>query len=243
MKILIRFDDIAENMNWHYMEKSEQLFDKHNIKPVLGVIPNNQDKELKTYPKKENFWEIVKKWQAKGWEISMHGYNHLYHSETYKNDYFKYGGKSEFFGETLMNQTNRIQKGLEIFKKNNIKVRSFFAPNHTYDTNTFIALKNSGIYEVIDGYGLKPYSKNKIVFIPQLFYKLFFVPFGLQTTQIHLNIMNDKEFNKFQFLIEKNYQNIVTYDEALNLLSDNLRDKFINKIIYYLLSLKRKISN
>ena len=243
MKILIRFDDIAENMNWHFMEKSEQLFDKYKIKPVLGVIPNNQDKELKSYPRRENFWKIVKKWQSKGWEISMHGYNHLYNSETYKNDYFKYGGKSEFFGETLVNQTNKIQKGLEIFKKNNIKVRSFFAPNHTYDSNTFIALKNSGIFEVIDGYGLKPYLKNEIVFIPQLFYKFFFFPFGLQTTQIHLNIMDDKEFDRLQFLIEKNYENIITYDEALSLLSNNLLDKFINKVIYCLLRLKRKISH
>ena len=70
-----------------------------------------------------------------------------------------------------------------------------------------------------------------------------FIPFGLQTTQIHLNIMNDKEFDKLQLLIEKNYQNIITYDKALSLLSDNLLDKFINKLIYYLLSLKRKISN
>ncbi len=243
MKILIRFDDIAENMNWHFMEKSEQLFDKYEIKPVLGVIPNNQDVELRSYPKKENFWKIVKNWQSKGWEISMHGYNHLYVTETNKNDYFKYGGKSEFFGESLVSQTNKIQKGLEIFKKNNIKVRSFFAPNHTYDANTFIALKNSGIYEVIDGYGLNPYLKNEIIFIPQLFYKIFFIPFGLQTTQIHLNIMNDKEFSKLQSLIEKNYQNIITYDEALNLLSNDLLNKLINKAIYYLLTLKRKISN
>ena len=243
MKILIRFDDIAENMNWHFMEKSEQLFDKYKIKPVLGVIPNNQDKELKSYPKKENFWEMVRIWQSKGWEISMHGYNHLYQSETNKNDYFKYGGKSEFYGETLIDQTNKIQKGLEIFKKNKVKIRSFFAPNHTYDSNTFEALKNSGIYQVVDGYGLKPYSKNKIIFVPQLFYKIFLIPFGLQTTQIHLNIMKDEDFNKLQSLIEKNYQNIITYDEALDLLSENLLDKFINKIIYYLLIFKRKISS
>ena len=243
MKILIRFDDIAENMNWHFMEKSEQLFDKYKIKPILGVIPNNQDKDLKSYPKKENFWEMVRIWQSKGWEISMHGYNHLYQSETNKNDYFKYGGKSEFYGETLIDQTNKIQKGLEIFKKNKVKIRSFFAPNHTYDSNTFEALKNSGIYQVIDGYGLKPYSKNKIIFVPQLFYRIFLIPFGLQTTQIHLNIMKDEDFNKLQSLIEKNYQNIITYDEALDLLSENLLDKFINKIIYYLLILKRKISS
>lgn len=243
MKILIRFDDIAENMNWRFMDKSEQLFDKYNIKPILGVIPNNQDKELKSYPKKENFWKIVKKWQSKGWEISMHGYNHLYHNETGHKDYFRYGGKSEFFGETLTDQKNKIQKGLEIFKQNKIKIRSFFAPNHTYDSNTFKALKSSGIHQVIDGYGLKPYLNNEIIFVPQLFYKIFFMPFGLQTTQIHLNIMGDKEFNKFQFLVEKNYRNIISYDEALNLLSERIFDKFINKIIYYLLILKRKISN
>ena len=75
MKILIRFDDIAENMNWHLMDKCEKLFDKYKIKPVLGVIPNNQDLELKSYQERK-FWQIVKTWQLKGWEISMHGYNH-----------------------------------------------------------------------------------------------------------------------------------------------------------------------
>ena len=41
--ILIRLDDIAENMNWDLMEKSELLFEKYGIKPILGVIPNNKD--------------------------------------------------------------------------------------------------------------------------------------------------------------------------------------------------------
>ena len=30
----------------------------------------------------------------------MHGCNHLYDKETNNKDYFNYGGKSEFFGET-----------------------------------------------------------------------------------------------------------------------------------------------
>ena len=36
--ILIRLDDIAENMNWELMDRSETLFNKFNIKPVIGVI-------------------------------------------------------------------------------------------------------------------------------------------------------------------------------------------------------------
>ena len=241
MKILLRFDDIAENMNWHLMDEFEELFDKHNIKPVMGVIPNNKDEDLKSFPKRENFWKIVKDWQSKGWEISMHGYNHLYLRDTNKKDYFNYGGKSEFYGESLAIQSQKIRLGLEIFHKNEIKIRSFFAPNHTYDYNTFIALKNSGIFEVIDGYGLKPYMENKIKFTPQLFHKLFFLPFGLQTTQIHLNKLNKKDFQNFKTFVEKKYKNIITYNEALSLLSDKIIDKTLNKFINFILILKRKI--
>ena len=53
--ILIRLDDIAENMNWDLMKKSELLFDKYAIKPVLGVIPDNKDNELLSYPKRNDF--------------------------------------------------------------------------------------------------------------------------------------------------------------------------------------------
>ena len=241
MKILIRFDDIAENMNWHLMAKCEKIFDELNIKPVMGVIPNNQDKDLLIYPKKENFWQIVKKWQLKGWEIAMHGYNHIYDNDTKKKDFFEYGGKSEFYGHSLNSQLKKIKKGLDIFKKNDIKIRTFFSPNHTYDFNTFKALKLSGINEVIDGYGLKPYLENNIKFIPQLFYKPFFLPFGLQTTQIHLNYWTENEFNKFSELIYKNKKKIISYDDALKLISKKSGDKLLNKIIKEVLILKRKI--
>ena len=52
-KFLIRLDDIAENMNWEMMDQTERLFDRFDVKPVLGVIPNNQDPELLLYPKKK----------------------------------------------------------------------------------------------------------------------------------------------------------------------------------------------
>ena len=58
--ILIRIDDIAENMNWEAMKKAENLFDKYSIKPVLGVIPNNKDDEFLSFPKKDNFWDQVR---------------------------------------------------------------------------------------------------------------------------------------------------------------------------------------
>ena len=35
--ILIRLDDIAENMNWDLMSKSELLFEKYKIKPISKI--------------------------------------------------------------------------------------------------------------------------------------------------------------------------------------------------------------
>ena len=65
--ILIRFDDIAPNMNWKMMDKCENLLNQYKIKPVLGVIPNNKDKDLLIYPKRDDFWNTVKKWKSNNW--------------------------------------------------------------------------------------------------------------------------------------------------------------------------------
>ena len=91
-----------------------------------------------------------------------------------------------------------------LFKRERLNIRSFFAPNHTYDENTFAAIKDAGIKNVIDGYGLMPYTQNGLNFFPQLFYKEILLPFGIQSTQIHLNYWNNDDFNKFEKFVEQN---------------------------------------
>ena len=237
--ILIRLDDIAENMNWDLMEKSEILFDKYKIKPVLGVIPDNQDKELLSYPRKNNFWDLVRNWEKKGWKIAMHGLTHVYDKDTNRKDYFGYGGRSEFWGHSLELQTERIKKGLRKFREEKIEIKSFFAPNHTYDLNTFNALKNSGINEVIDGYGLMPYLKNEIKFIPQLFYKVYALPFGVQATQIHLNYWKQNDFDNFEKFVENNQKKIISYEQTLKKINKSRGHRLINKLTEITLKTKR----
>ena len=238
--ILIRFDDIAPNMNWSMMEKCEVLLNKFNIKPILGVIPNNQDNELLNYPFKNNFWQIVKNWQSKNWCIAMHGYAHLYDSDTYKKDYFGYGGKSEFFGHSYDRQVLKIKQGLKIFSNNDIEIKTFFAPNHTYDLNTFKALKDCGIFQVIDGYGLSPHIFNEIKFIPQLFYNLYMLPYGIQSTQIHINDWTENNFQVFKKFIEKYHKKIINLEHALSV-NNNTLMKFLNILIKPTLKTIRKI--
>ena len=239
--ILIRLDDIAENMNWDLMKKSELLFEKYQIKPVLGVIPNNKDNDLLSYPKKNDFWEKVREWKNKGWEISMHGSTHVYDTNSKNKDYFGYGGGSEFCEHSLEIQMSKIKEGLKKFNEEKIRVRSFFAPNHTYDKNTFAALKNSGINEIIDGYGLMPYTENGIKFIPQLFYKVIALPFGIQSTQIHLNYWKQDDFDNFEKFIIRNSNKIITYDQAIKKINDNLFYKLINILTKKTVLIKRII--
>ena len=229
--LLIRMDDISENMNWALMDKCEKLFDKFKIKPLLGIIPINKDPELLKFPKNDRFWERVESWKNKGWEITMHGCNHLYTQKSDKKDIFNYGGNSEFYGLDYSMQLNKIKTGLEEFKKREIKVRSFFAPNHIYDSNTLKALKDSDIKIIIDGYGLFPYYKNEILFIPQLFYKEIFLPFGIQSTQMHINEWNDEAYKNFEIFVEKNYSKILNLNNIIEIANPNSLQNLTNYLV------------
>ena len=129
------------------------------------------------------------------------------------------------------------------FADEKIKIRTFFAPNHTYDENTFVALKSLGINEIIDGYGLMPYIENDIKFIPQLFYKVLVLPFGIQSTQIHLNYWKQKDFDIFEKFIIKNSNKIITYDQALKKINNNSFYKSIKNLSAIILKFKRIIKS
>ena len=230
-KLLIRIDDVAENMNWKYMDRCEKLFDENKIKPLLGVIPINQDVELLKFPKNEKFWSRVAEWQNKGWEITMHGCNHLYTQKSDKKDIFNYGGDSEFYGLDYSKQLSKIKTGLDEFKKRKINIRSFFAPNHIYDGNTLKALKESDIKIIIDGYGLFPFYKNEILFIPQLFFREILLPFGIQSTQMHINNWDEQYFKNFQRFIEKNRNKISNLENIVDLVNPNIVQNLINYLV------------
>lgn len=171
----------------------------------------------------------------------MHGLTHVYDKETNKKDFFEYGGRSEFYGHPLEVQIEKISKGLKIFRSEGIKIRSFFAPNHTYDLNTFKALKENNLTNIIDGYGFFPYEEHGIHFIPQLFYKEIMLPFGIQSTQVHLNYMDENNFTKFESFIVKNKKKIINFDEAINVLNNGVFSNLTRFVSKKILKIIRKL--
>ena len=86
-----------------------------------------------------------------------------------------------------------------------------------------------------------PYTKNDLNFIPQLFYKQILLPFGIQSTQIHLNYWSDNDFEKFRDFIEKNKSKIISFDQAISKINNNALYSSINFLVEKTLKLIRKI--
>ena len=86
-----------------------------------------------------------------------------------------------------------------------------------------------------------PYVENNITFIPQLFHKVMILPFGIQTTQIHVNTWSNSDFEKFEKFLKKNIKKIITYDEALKKVNNLFFYKIIKTITEKILRLKRAI--
>ena len=47
MKIAVRLDDITPDMDWQRFYAFKALLDKYQVKPLIGIVPDNRDENLK----------------------------------------------------------------------------------------------------------------------------------------------------------------------------------------------------
>ena len=162
--ILLRFDDICPTMDREQWSIAEQTLRKYNIKPLLGVIPDCMDPDLKIDSKQTDFWEWLKELQQDGYALAMHGYNHLYRTQT--RGMVNEGYKSEFAGLSYEEQYNMIIAGKELLHSHGIDTDIFFAPAHSYDKTTLKALSDAGFRYMSDGRSNKAYCFEQLICLP-----------------------------------------------------------------------------
>ncbi|AQQ54225.1 DUF2334 domain-containing protein [Planococcus lenghuensis] len=214
-KFLFRLDDIAPNMNWTNYEKLKEVFVYYGIKPLLGVIPDNQDLELKGHPGIDPviFWEEIRDRQKAGWEVAVHGYQHLY--ATNESGIIGLQARSEFAGLSYNQQLDKLKKATQIFRENKVEYITFMAPSHSFDSNTIRALRRVGICSVTDGFGLSAYRRNKMLFVPQLFAKPKKLPLGTYTFCLHLNTMTAEDIVQVERFLEENVADATTFSGVI----------------------------
>ncbi len=199
MRIAIRMDDITPDMDWDKFNKFKTILDRYGVKPLLGVVPDNQDPKLTLNEAHEDFWDYIKELQNDGWTIAMHGLNHLY--TTSKGGIFPLNHKSEFAGYSYDKQCEMISKGRELLATHGINTDIFMAPSHSYDVNTLKALKNNGFTKITDGFGYEPYERYGMTFYPISANRSSVLKSsrdGAVTFVVHTNTMKDKEFDYYE---------------------------------------------
>lgn len=236
---LIRLDDAAEWMNKKNWVRIEFLLDKYNIKPIVGVIPDIKDKEIiNKVDRIANFWDLVHEWENKNWAIAMHGNNHTF--ETMDGGINPVNNYSEFAGLDYNSQSKKIKNALNVFSENNIKPDIFFAPAHTFDENTLLALyKNTDIRIISDTVASNIYFSKHFYFFPQQTGKLRKIPCKIVTACYHPNNMVNADFIELEKFI-KNNQNKITNIKDCSLIKrkKKLYDRFLNFLYFYKRGLK-----
>jgi hypothetical protein len=210
---LIRLDDLCPTNNLEKWERFFNLFDLYGIKPVIAVIPDNQDPKLKACGSYNlDYWPLVRKLQAKNYVIGMHGFEHLY--QTTDSGILKINPRSEFAGLPLHIQEAKIKAADSIFKRENVYTPLFVAPAHAFDHNTLLALNNcSDIRIISDGLLKAPYIKLGFKWIPVQLSAATLKTGGTWTFNYHPETCRDEAFYKLKTFIEKHHKDFVSLHE------------------------------
>ncbi len=216
-KIAIRIDDVTRDMDWEKFHRFEEILNKNQIAPLIGIVPDNQDPMLKTKETKEDFASWVKEKKNAGWCVAMHGYRHVY--ETKKKGSFPLNPFSEFAGLKYRNQYEKICAGKKKLEEEGIKTNIFMAPGHSFDKNTLKALKENGFTYVTDGFGGKPYLRSDMIFLPIAFQrgKELKKKTGYTTYVVHTATMREADFAAYEKLLKEKREHFIDYSELLKI--------------------------
>lgn len=239
MQIAIRMDDITPDMDWDRFQAVKEILDGLNIKPLIGVVPDNRDDNLHRMEADGGFWKYVKELQDNGWCVAMHGYQHIY--TTKSGGLFPLNRFSEFAGIPLPRQRMMIQKGAEILKQHDISTEIFMAPAHSYDRNTLKALKEFGYNKITDGFGNRPYRWQGMTFYPISFIlgRSFKKKNGITTMVIHTNEIDDTGMMKLEEMLHKHKDGLISYEAFLA--AESVGRGFFGHLAEYLLAVIKRI--
>lgn len=214
--ILIRFDDICPTMNFKQFSRALKVLRKKGVKPLLGVIPDCKDPDLQIEKTKEDFWNWLKDLQNEGYAIAMHGYQHVF--TTRSRGVVTRRAISEFSGHSLAEQIDKIKAGKDVLNSHGISTDIFFAPAHSYDENTLIALEQNGFKYMSDGKSSRPYMWHGIKCLPARSSGCPSITrSGLYTAVFHAHewARADKanDYYALEELVNTHYKSIVSFDE------------------------------
>src|SRR5436190_1480178 len=213
-KYLLRFDDICPTMNWRVWAEIETVLVRHQLKPILAVVPDNRDPGLQVDTPVRDFWDRVRAWQDRGWAIALHGFQHRY--VTRNAGLVAVRKKSEFAGLRADVQREKLRRGVEIFERERITPRVWIAPGNSFDAVTVALLPEFGIRVISGGYFRRPYiGPGRMAWLPQQMYYFRAAPAGVWTVCYHHNQWHASRSGRFREEMDRYAASIVSLETVL----------------------------
>lgn len=212
VSFVLRIDDVVPGFPWEKFKPLEETILELGIRPVIGVVPDNQDASLNFEPLRADFFEQIRSWRRSGWTVAQHGYQHLYTS--FGRDFLGRTRKSEFLGYSGPRQEEMLRKGKEVLEAEAVWDPVFMAPSHSFDETTLGALESLGFRFVTDGWGVHPYEVRGLRFVPQLFATPRTLGPGLYTICLHIGTMSRSDVLAASIAIRQRAGKFISFPDA-----------------------------
>ena len=215
-RYLVRFDDLCPTMDWSIWNELEAALIDCGVAPILAVVPDNRDPKLQVDPPAADFWERVRGWQARGWTIALHGFQHVY--VTGESGLLGMNRRSEFAGLGYPEQLQKLRSGLAIFAREGVRAEAWIAPAHSFDATTLEALAALGLRVISDGMAWSPFlDPAGNAWVPQQFARMRPMPCGVWTFCYHANHMSPDAVRTFKRQLARLAPRMIPMGVALGL--------------------------
>jgi predicted deacetylase len=210
---LIRFDDLCPTSLTEPMERFLSIASRYGVRPILAVIPDNQDPALKLQSPDSGFWDRIRSLEAGGATIAMHGYRHQ--CSSVGKSLLGLHAETEFAGVDEPQQRVWIRCGLSILRDQGLCPRLFVAPRHGFDRSTLRALAREGLGILSDGFARRPFTRHDVIWIPQQLWEPVKKSSGLWTICIHTNTAPESLAEKLERFLDQNAQHVTSFDDVI----------------------------
>jgi predicted deacetylase len=210
---LIRFDDLCPTMLGDRCERLLSILAQFGVNPILAVVPENHDPELRLRDPDPGFWDRMRSLEAAGATIALHGYRHLCVSRG--KSLLGLHRETEFAGVKESQQRQWIRSGLEILRGNGLNPRIFVAPRHGFDRHTLTALAAEGLAALSDGFARRAFMRHNILWIPQQLWEPVRKNAGLWTICIHTNTATPALENMLEEFLREHSHQFTSFDRVI----------------------------
>ena len=212
-RYLLRVDDLCPTMPRAPWDRLQSLIEEFRLRPILAVIPDNQDPELAIEPPDPAFWTRMRTLQAAGAAIGLHGFRHL--CAVRERSLLPFHRATEFAGVPEETQRLWIRAGLDILRAHGLDPRLWVAPRHGFDRATLHALREEGIGILSDGLARMPFVRGGLTWLPQQLWAPVEKPCGLWTILLHANTASETLIGELEAFLRRHAQQCTSVGQIL----------------------------